>query len=95
MPTHEEGPGFDSLWGHMDFSLSWYFRPPCGPGVDLACNTLEHQGYLLGGKGGRCIGLTTYHLHVTIVLEIMGASACWSPQGLPKPVMGLLYLSIT
>jgi len=23
----------------------------------------------LGGKGGRCVGLTTYHLHVPIVLK--------------------------
>ena len=29
------------------------------PGVDSACNRNEYQGYFLGGKGGRCIGLPT------------------------------------
>ena len=28
-------------------------------GVDLASNRNENQEYLLGGKGGRCLGLTT------------------------------------
>ena len=35
------------------------FRPHCGPGVDSACNRNEYQEYFLGGKGGRCMGLTT------------------------------------
>jgi hypothetical protein len=30
-----------------------------GPGVDSAPNRNEYQGYFLGGKGGRCVGLTT------------------------------------
>jgi len=42
-----EGRGLDSRW--------WY----CGPGVDWASNRYEYQKYFLGGKGGRCIGLTT------------------------------------
>jgi hypothetical protein len=27
----------------------------------------EYQGYSLGAKGGRCVGLQPYHLHVQIV----------------------------
>jgi hypothetical protein len=50
-----EGRGFDSRWCHWNFSL----RPHYGPGVDSASNTNEYQGYFLGGKGGRCVGLTT------------------------------------
>ena len=30
-----------------------------GPGVDSASNRNEYQEYFLGGKGGRCVGLTT------------------------------------
>ena len=35
------------------------FRSHCGPGVDSASNRNEHQDYFLGGKGGRCVSLTT------------------------------------
>ena len=34
------------------------FRLHCGPGVDSASNRNEYQEYFLGGKGGRCVGLT-------------------------------------
>jgi hypothetical protein len=34
------------------------------PAVDSACNRNKYQGNLLGGKGGRCIGLTAFHLNV-------------------------------
>jgi hypothetical protein len=34
-------------------------RPHYGPGVDSASHRNEHQKYILGGKGGRCIGLRT------------------------------------
>jgi hypothetical protein len=40
------------------FSISkyaWHF----GPGVASASNRNETQEYFLGGKGGRCVGLTT------------------------------------
>jgi len=39
-----------------------------------------------GGKGGRCVGLTTLPPSYTDCLEI------WEPQDLSWPVMGLLYL---
>ena len=35
------------------------FRSHYGPGVDSASNRNEYQEYFLGGKGGRCIRLTT------------------------------------
>ena len=45
-----EFQGFDSRWGHGNFSLtSGYAR-----GFDSASNFNEYQGYfLVGGKGGR------------------------------------------
>ena len=47
-----------------------FFRPHCGPGVDSASNRNEYQGYLLGGKGGRCVGLTTLPPSCADCLEI-------------------------
>ena len=54
-----EGRGFDSGWCQWKFSLTKSFRPHYGPGVDSVSNRNEHQEYFLGGKGGRCVGLTT------------------------------------
>ena len=34
------------------------FQPHCDPGVDSVSNRNEYQEYFLGGKGGRCVGLT-------------------------------------
>jgi hypothetical protein len=45
-----------------------------------------------GGKGGRCVGLTTLPHSYADCLDILGASISWNPQGLSRPVMGLLYL---
>ena len=40
------------------FFITYSFRPHYGPGVDSASNRTEYQRYLLGGKGGQCVGLT-------------------------------------
>jgi len=48
----------------------------------------------LGGKGSWCIGLTTLPPSCADCLEILGASASWNPQGLSRPVMGLLFTTI-
>ena len=71
--------------------VSLKFRPHCGPGVDSASNRNEYQEYFLGGKDGRCIGLTTLPPSCANCLEI------WEPQPpgtlrACRPVMGLLYL---
>jgi len=50
------------------------FRPHCGPGVGSASNRNEYQEYFLGGKGGRCVGLTTLPPLCADCLEI------WEPQ---------------
>jgi hypothetical protein len=66
-----------------------------GPGVDSAANRIEYQGFLLGGKGGWWVGLTTLPPSCADCLEILGASTSWSPKGQSRPIMGLLYLWIT
>ena len=65
-----EGRGFDSRWCHWNFSLTSSFRPHYGPGVDSASNRNEYQVYFLGGKGGRCVGLTTLPPSCVDCLEI-------------------------
>jgi hypothetical protein len=40
------------------------------PGVDSASNRNVNQEYILRGKGGRCLGLKRYHLHVPIVKKL-------------------------
>jgi len=47
---------------------------------------------LLGGKGGRCIGLTNLQPSCVECLEILGASNSWSHWGLCRSVKGQLYL---
>jgi hypothetical protein len=45
-----------------------------------------------GGGGDRCIRLITSPPSCADCLEILGASNSWNPQGLPRPVKGLLHL---
>jgi len=59
---------------------------PAGSGMSSASNRIEYQEYFLGGKGGRCVGLTTLPPSCAGCLEI------WNPQCLSRSVMGLLYL---
>jgi len=62
-----------------------------GPGVDSASNRNEYQEYFLGGKGGRCVRLTTYHCPMPLSRNL-GNLTSWNPLGPSRPVMGLLYL---
>jgi hypothetical protein len=45
-----------------------------GPGIGSASNRYEYQKYSLGGKYGRCLGLTTLPFSCADCLEI------WEPQ---------------
>jgi len=59
------------------------------PGVNSA-SKIEYQDNP-GGKGGRCVRLTTYHLHGRLSRNL-GALTSWNPVSLFRPVMGQLYL---
>ena len=69
-----EDHGLDSRWSHRVFSVTNSFRQRYGPGIDSASNINEYQGYLLGGKCGRCVGLTTLPPSCADCLEV------WGPQ---------------
>jgi hypothetical protein len=59
------------------------------PGVDSATK-IEYQ-VNPGGKGGRCVRLTTYHLHVPMSRNL-GNLTSWNPVGLFRPVKGELLI---
>jgi hypothetical protein len=59
------------------------------PGVDSASKN-EYQE-TAGGKGGRCVRLTTFHLHVPNVEKIRSLNLP-DPLGQLRPVDGKLYL---
>ena len=50
----------------------------------------KYQGYFLGGKGGRCVGLTTLPASCADYLEILRASTYWSPNDLSRSILGQL-----
>ena len=73
------GRGFGYRWGHWVFSLTYSFRLHYDPEVDSASIRNQYRGYLLEGKGGRYVGLTTLPLSCAGCLEILAASTSWLP----------------
>jgi hypothetical protein len=61
------------------------------PGVDEASSRNEYQIFLLGGKGGRFIGLTTLSLSRADCPEILTVSTSSRSKDLSRPVIGQLY----
>jgi hypothetical protein len=47
-----------------------------------------------GSKAGRCVRLTTYHLHVPNVKKIRGLNLPDLPMDLFRPVAGQLYFTL-
>jgi len=45
-----------------------------------------------GGKGGRCLGLTTFASSCAYGLEILEASNSWTPKLMSSSLTGRLYL---
>jgi hypothetical protein len=52
--------GSNSGSGNWYLLLTQSFRPHYGSGVESASNRNEYQSYVLGGKGGQCVGLVTF-----------------------------------
>jgi hypothetical protein len=60
-------------------------------GSTSACDTLEHQGYLLGGKGGQCVGLTTLPPSYADCLRNYGSISLLEPS---KPVQACNVIAL-
>jgi len=58
----------------LEFFIDIILPADYGPGVDSAPNRNEYQEYFLGGKGSRCIGLTTFPPSCADCLQI------WEPR---------------
>ena len=55
--------------------------------LDRASNRKEYQGYLLKGKCGRCIRLSTLLPSCTDLLESLDVSVSWNPNSLSRQYM--------
>ena len=65
-----EGRWFDSSWCQLEFFIGIIsLRSPYGRGVNSASNRNEYQEYLLGGKDGRCLRLTTLPVSCAVVMK--------------------------
>ena len=77
------------------------FRSHYGHGIDPVSDRNDYQGRFLGGKGGRCVRLTTYHHPVPLprnlanlnFLEPFGPVQACNGTALPLHVSGN-YVSI-
>ena len=69
-----KGRGFDSPISSLEFFTDIILPAALSPEVDSTSNRNEYQEYFLGGKDGRCIGLTTLPPSRADCLEI------WEPQ---------------
>jgi hypothetical protein len=58
-------------------------------------NRNEDRGYLLGGKGGRCVSPTTLPPSCTECLEILWASSSWRLMSPSRPGTGWLLTFYT
>jgi hypothetical protein len=87
--TNRKVPG--SILGSAGFFSVASDSSMC-PGVD----SVSKNKYQVnpGGKSGRCVRLTTYHLHMPMSRNL-GALISWKPVGLFRPVMGQLYVCMS
>ena len=86
---NSEGPGIDTRCRRGFFP--WHLTVPCALG-----STLKNEYQVNpGGKGGRCVRLTTYHIHVPIVKKSGGLNLL-EPCGPVQACNGTaLHLSFT
>jgi len=54
----------------LEFFIDIILLAHYGPGVDSASNSNEYQEYFMGGKVGRCVGLTNISPFCADCLEI-------------------------
>jgi len=80
----QEGRGFDSWWCHWKFFIDVIL--PTYPLAEMGNRDI----FWGGGKGGRCVGLTTLSLSCADSLENRETQAPWTFCTCNMPVLGLL-----
>jgi hypothetical protein len=80
-----EGPGIDSC-------MAGFFSVESDSSMCSGVDSASKNEYQVNpeSKGGRCVRLTTYNLHVPMSRNL-GALTSWNPVGLFRPVMGQIY----
>jgi len=86
-----EGHWFNPSWCQWIFHWHKILLITLWPWGRLSLKQKWIPGVLPGGKGRRCVRLTTYH-HPVLLSWNLGVLTLWNPLGLSRPVMGLLYL---
>jgi len=86
-----EGRWFDPSWCQWIFHWHKILPIALWPWGRLNLQRKWVPGVFPGGKGGRCVRLTTYH-HPVPLSRNLGILTSWNPLGLSRPIMGLLYL---
>jgi len=86
-----EGRWFDPRWCHWIFH--WHKIHPIAPWPWGRLSFLQEwlPGAFPGGKGGRCVKLTTYH-HPVPLSRNLGTLTSWNPLAPSGPVTVPLYL---
>jgi len=87
---------FSIFFNTTHWCISWWMNKTL---IISRCCTVWmwklYEGYLFGGKGGRCLGLTTLPPSCADCPEILGSSTSWSPQDLYRDIFTRQYHSST
>ena len=74
----------------------FHWHDPSGRAVSLELTQplteMSTRNISWGSKGARCVGLTTFMRKLS---RNLAAWTSWNPQRLSRPVMGLIYLSLS
>jgi len=83
---YSDGPGIESRWRRSQGFFSWIPTEPCALGSAQRLKN-DYQGFP-GGKGGRCVRLTTYHPCSVKRQEIRDLNLPGPPWAISTPCCG-------
>jgi len=80
--------------GSIPAGVNWFFIGIKSFWDRLSLDQKCVPGVFPGCKGGRCVRLTTYHRPVPLSRNL-GTLTYWNPLDLSRPVIGLLFFTLT